>query len=103
MYCTKYTFKVFPFLPLPQHQNCRISICFNFLENFVSVRLEKLIILLHYDHQDEAIDYIKVFLLLQSILDIISFTSVISKMKRSSNLIQKLFRMYSPANDLLFV
>lgn len=43
--------------------------------------MEELIILLHNERQDEAIDYIKVFLFLQSIWDIIAFTSVISKVK----------------------
>lgn len=36
-------------------------VCFYFLENFIPVKMEELRILLHYEHQDEAIDYIKVF------------------------------------------
>lgn len=96
MYCAKYTFKVFPFLfsPPPSIRTAGL-VCFYFLENFISVRMEELIILLHYEHQDEALDYIKVFLFLQSILDRISFTSVVSKVKRSpkpdSKMIQNLF------------
>lgn len=51
-------------------------------------------ILLHYEHQDETLDYIKAFLVLQSFLGRISFTSV--KVKRSSkpdsSMIQNLFK-----------
>lgn len=70
-------------------------VCFYFLENVIPVRMEELIILLHYGHQDEAIDCIKVFLFLQSVLDRISFASVISKGKRTpkpdSKIIHNLF------------
>lgn len=46
MYCTKYTFKVLPFLfPFPpQHQNCRISLLL-LLENFIPVSMEEFIAL----------------------------------------------------------
>lgn len=95
IYHKKYTFKVFPFLFFPPNIKVAGLVCFYFLENFIPVRMEELIILLHYEHQDETLDYIKAFLFLQSILGRISFMSVISKVKRSSkpdsSMIQNLF------------
>lgn len=48
--------------------------------------MKELVILLHYEHQDETLDYIKAVLVLQSNKgsNKVSFTSVMSKIKRSS-------------------
>lgn len=68
--------------------------------------MEELVILLHYKHQDETFDYIKAFLVLQSNKgsNKISFTSFMSKIKRSSKpdsvTIQNLF--IKPGMQLLF-
>lgn len=46
--------------PLPSSPSIKTAglVCFYFLEKFIPTRMEELVILLHYEHQDETIDYV---------------------------------------------